>query len=212
MTVSHSIASRSSSFVVGTITRAEAGPDDQTAEPSLTSGFGAVLEHEHELKASVAGYIGTDESVHADAIDRILQNQQDRLSANIALLQERYEMLPHPSRFDALRAPLTPPSKARYTRTELRNADMLPTLVAQHRKMMGDIATLIAQRADGQRGELILGEVARNHEEMAWMLMALLNEDAVRDRVTIPVVGVPVTTVPEGNWENEGGALQAKAS
>jgi hypothetical protein len=61
----------------------------------------------------------------------------------------------------------------------------------------------------GQQGALILTEVAHNHEEMAWMLTALLHEDlSVHDFVPVPIIATKasIKTRAEATWENEGGA------
>lgn len=183
------------------------GRDNDTVPPPLTSGFGTVMEREYDLQALTRNYVGTASGPHAAAIDRILRVQQEKLGANIALLGERYETLPHPVRFDALRRH---PAIAR-TSAEAEPLCALPALVAQHLGMLGNINTLIAQREDGERGELILTEVARNHEEMAWMLTALLKEDeSVRDRLPLPVTATaPAAGSSEAGWENEGGAPRA---
>lgn len=89
---------------------------------------------------------------------------------------------------------------------------MLPLLVAQHQNLMAEIDPIIAQNPDGQRGKLILTEVARNHEEMAWMLLALLNEDSVHARGLQAIPAEIEVASPEGNWENEGGASASQAN
>jgi DNA-binding ferritin-like protein len=196
------------------ISRSATGPDDDTAQPGLTSGFGAVMEEERNLQSSTEGYLAAVNGPHAIALDRILRNQQLRLDDNIGLLEERYEMLPHPARFQALRGRLFPLTNSRRVATPSESNDLLPNLVAQHLTLLANVATLIAHSSQGGQGQYILTEVARNHEEMAWMLTALLKEDqSVRERVSVPVTAA-VATAPtpgttEGNWENEGGAPRA---
>ena len=51
------------------------------------------------------------------------------------------------------------------------------TGLSQHTSLLTDIEALIECAPDGQRGELILNEVGRNHEEMAWILTSLLRGD-----------------------------------
>jgi hypothetical protein len=177
---------------------------------SFASGFGAVLEQESDLQASTEGYLGTVDGPHSAATDRILRDQQIRLGANVSLLEQRYDMLPASARFRGLRGRLRPPAKAR--RVTMESIDALRHLVAEHLGLMENLELLM-----GKRGEHLLAEVAHNHEEMAWMLTALLKEDqSVRDQVAIPMVArrpVPAPlTATEGNWENEGGALRGPAS
>jgi hypothetical protein len=193
-----------------TITRATIGPARATAQPSLTSGFGSVMEQEHDLQSSTEGYLGAENGPHSNAIDRILRNQQLRLGDNIGLLEDRYEMLPHPARFHVLRGRPSPLTKSRRATVAPESAGVLPNLVAQHLNVLGKLTTLIAHSSHGDHGELILNEVARNHEEMAWRLTALLKEDeSAREREHIPVVAAatgPTVGTAEGTWENKGGA------
>lgn len=162
---------------VVTVTRAPDAADDRTAQPALNSGFGGVMEQEHDLQSSTDDYLGAVNGRHSRAIDHILRDQQTRLTANIALLEQRYETLCRAARPDLQPGPLgqatTHPAIA--VAASIR---LLPNLVAQHLGLLRSIDTLIAERADGQRGELILKQVARAHEEMASTLTALLKEDA----------------------------------
>ena len=194
----------------GTTTRAVAGSDD-TAQPSVTSGFGAVMEQERDIQSSTDGYLGVSHGPRSTAINRILGHQQTQLGANIALLEERYEMLPHPVRFQVLREKRIHLTHARRAAALEDGGVFLPALVAQHLNLLRNIDALITQRPDGQRGELILAEIARNHEEMAWVLTALIKEeDAVRDLISAPITAstspVAKPSSSEMNWENEGGA------
>jgi hypothetical protein len=190
----------------GVITRAPSGPGNDTAQPSLTSGFGAVIEKEQDLQSATRASVGHVGGHHPAEIDRILHHQHSRLGANIALLEQRYGALPNPERFmaccDGTRAPIKP----RHDETGL-----LPNLIARHTSLLADIEALIGCAPDGQRGELILNEVSRNHQEMAWMLTALLKEEATvarrRDDETKPASSSS-TRQAEENWDNEGGPVQ----
>lgn len=194
------------SFSSSNTTRASACEDD-TAQPPLTSGFGSVMEREQHIRRSTDAELGRDNGPQSIVIDRLLRQQQMLLDANLALLAQRYEMLPHPTRFASLRTGADRPSR---TATVQNTAGWLSSLVAQHLNLRRAIEALIAQRPDGQRGELILAEVARNHDQMALMLTALIKEDAVRDAVPFPVMALnrisPDARASEVNWENEGGA------
>ena len=59
----------------------------------------------------------------------------------------------------------------------LTSGACLPSLVAEHLNLLRNIDALSAQRPDGPCGEFILAEIARNHEEMAWILEALNKGD-----------------------------------
>jgi hypothetical protein len=180
------------------------------ATPSLTSGFGAVMEQEHDLQSSTGGYFGPEDDLEVDAIDQVLRDQRVQLGANISLLERRYEMLPHPVRFQALRTRLRPPTKARRVSAQENVLDLLRDLLAQHLGLLGNIDILIAHAPGGCPGGLLLGEMARNHEDMAWKLSGFLKEVlSVRDLVPIPITAetnVRATGGAEMSWENEGGA------
>jgi hypothetical protein len=191
------------------ITRAQTDCRNNTAAPPLTSGFGAVIEKERVLLSATAGSLGHASGQHSAEIDRILRHQHSRLSANIALLEQRYEALPNPERFarwnDRRAPPLTPRRIAPRDEPEV-----LPELIARHTGLLADIEALIDGGPDGQRGELILTEVSRNHQEMAWMLTALLKEDETVTRLP-PEQGADASGATSGaqeNWDNEGGPVR----
>lgn len=201
--------SRSPPHSHSVVTRAQTDLENNTAQPALTSGFGTVLEKEHALRSTTEGSVGHVHGRHAKEIDRILHHQHSRLGANIALLEQRYEALPNPERFvnwnDCRRPPSTP------RRTEHRDeTDLLPDLIARHTGLLADIEALIDRRPDGQRGELILAAVSRNHEEMAWMLTALLKEDETTARFPDPRAPDTEsgTRGAQENWDNEGGPVR----
>lgn len=203
--------SRSPPQFGGVITRAQSGPGNDTAEPSLTSGFGAVIEKEHDLQSATEESFGHVRGHRTTEIDRILHHQHSRVGANIALLEQRYEALPKPERFvnwcDRTRAP----AKPRHTQRD--KTTLLPDLIARHTSLLADIDALIGCAPDGQRGELILTEIGRNHEEMAWMLTALLKEDETLARFANDGVGQASrsTAQAQENWDNEGGPVRIEA-
>jgi hypothetical protein len=172
------------------------------------------MEQEHDLQATTGGYLDDDYGARSGSIDRILREQQVRLGVNITLLEQRYQMLPSPGRFQGLRERHRPPTRTRQ-RGESNVNDTLRNLVAQHLSLLGRIQLLIAQGPDGQQGALILTEVAHNHEEMAWMLTALFHEElSVHALVPLPVIAHVATTKSpsEATWENEGGATRSSAA
>lgn len=184
------------------------GPSAAVAHAPLTSGFGSVLEKEHILQSSIEGVLRTAERVRPVDLDRILRHQQARIGTNIVLLEQRNEMLPHPARFLPLHGKHASIPTSRRTGPESASDGPLPKLVAQHVTVASDIDALIAHGSNGQRGDIILSEVARSHEEMAWLLTALLQEDrSTRDRLdqVAPENQPPGAAV--ARWENDGGAL-----
>jgi hypothetical protein len=183
----------------GVITRAQAGASNDTAQPSLTSGFGSVLEKEHDLQTATEGSFGHVRGNRTAEIDRILHHQHSRLGANIALLEQRYEALPKSERFVSWRDRTRTPTKPRHMRCDANK--VLPDLIAQHTSLLASIDALIGCAPDGQRGELILTEVGRNHEEMARMLASLLKEDESAKHIAHDRSGER----SQENWDNEGG-------
>lgn len=187
-------------------TRAERGAGNNTAQPPLTSGFGAVIEQERDLQSAIESSLGHLHGHRAGDIDRILRHQQSRLGANIALLEQRYEALPNPERF----ASWNERHHAADTALDAGDRDesqVLTDLIARHTGLQTALDSLIECAPDGQRGELILREVTRNHEEMAWMLTALLNEDATSAPIANDAghLRPRSTKQAEERWDNEGG-------
>lgn len=189
----------------GVTTRAPTGAHNDTAQPPLTSGFGAVIEKEHKLQSATEDSFGQASGPHSADLDRILHHQHLRLGANIALLEQRYEALPIPERFVNWHDHARPPAQPR--RTQQDEAELLPELLAQHTRLLADIEGLIGCAPDGQRGELILTEVSRSHEEMAWMLTALLKDDESTRHIASDRNSEHIGESLRGqeNWDNEGG-------
>lgn len=177
------------------------------AQPPLTSGFGSVLELEHELQAATRETIAGVEGEHAVAIARVLHQQARRLDGNIALLGQRYEMLPHPARFQALQRERAPdaPVGTRWTDPPADRLGGLDALVVLHDGLIENIRRLTAKRPDGQRGALILAEVSRRHEAMVSVLAALIQGDDAPQARDAAIAAERVLPERERDWENEGG-------
>lgn len=213
MTSTHASSHAPLSSPPGGITRA-AAPLDDTAQPPLTSGFGALMEQEKDIQLSTLGHVGA-RGADGAAIDHLLQQQAKLLAANVALLEQRYEMLPHAARFQHLHEIHEPLSHRRpnHTGSEIGT---LPTLRALHLNALRKLETLVHQRPDGQRGELILAHIAHNHEEMAGALSVLLKDEASAgpnpNAAIISAARAPGLSVGEAGWENEGGAQPAASA
>ncbi|HUR57153.1 MAG TPA: hypothetical protein VM029_05560 [Opitutaceae bacterium] len=158
--------------------RVDSGPDDPVTRPSLTSGFAVVIEHEHDIRAATTGYLADQDAWRSDALERLLRQQQTQVAANIALLKQRYEMLPHPERFQALHQTLPRLSKSRGKTETRERASPLTALITEHVRLLESIDRLIARGREQHHAEHLLAEVARNHEEMAWELTALRGDVA----------------------------------
>lgn len=194
----------------GVTTRASTEAHDDTAQPAVTSGFGTVIEKEQMLLRTTEGCFGQYAGEHAAGLNRILRNQHARLGANIALLEQRYEALPNPERFvnwHSRGSAAAPPRSQPQAQIE-----RLPELVTQHARLRADIEALILRSPDGQRGELILNEVSRSHEEMAWMLNALVMDDAsakiIEDERGGGREGDAIRA--QEAWANEGGSAHTE--
>lgn len=188
------------------VTRPQPDSQNTTAQPALTSGFGAVIEKEHALQNATEGSVGHVLGQHARDLDRILRHQHSQLGANIALLEQRYEALPNPGRFVSWDDRHHPPAASRCKESQ-DEIELLPDLIARHTHLLADIEALISCVADGQRGELILTEVRRNHEEMAWMLTSLLKDDETVERIARDTDDGDSCDArrAQQNWDNEGG-------
>ncbi|ACB74517.1 hypothetical protein [Opitutus terrae] len=172
-----------------------------TAQPSLASGFGAVLDHERDLQQAIEAYLRVDDSVYATSLHHVVREQRARVGRNIALLEQRYEAVPRPERGRDRRGR----SAASISAVADFRADPLRQLIVQHENLLTDIAALVVGRADGQRGELILAEVARSHEEMAGTLMDLaFPETSLRDAPPAPAVAnFEVAGSAVGGWRRD---------
>lgn len=201
--------SRSFPPLGGVVTRALPGPRNDTAQPSLTSGFGAVIEKEEDLQTATEVSLGQASGDQAIAIDRILRQQHSRLGANIALLEQRYETLPRAERFVNWQGRHRPPVTPRHVGGD--ESTLLADLIALHTNLLANIEALIGCAPDGQRGELILTEVRRNHEEMSRMLTALLKEDGTSRRMPDEKAAAAPgsTSRAEERWDNEGGQVRS---
>lgn len=168
-----------------------------------TRGFGPLIEQEHALETSVSDNLLFVDGPRSAEIRRLLESQQGRIAGGIMLLEQRVESLPNPERFRALVQLRAHASEGMPVARETG----LAHLAHQHLDLQDSLLALIEQRSDSGRPERILRAVARNHEEMAWMLNALLSEDdTVRDRELRPVVAAANPDAVEQSWENEGGA------
>jgi hypothetical protein len=144
------------------------------------------MEQERAIQSSIAMYRQANHTPAGASVDRMLDRQQARLGANIALLEQRYEMLPHPGRFQPLYTTDTPLTRTSRPLATPANAVFLSGLAAQHTDLQRKVGWLIAQRPDGERGELILAEIARNHAEMARMAAGVI-KDGVSAHDSVPI-------------------------
>ncbi len=189
---------------------AESLPPPAPGAPAAVRDFDSMLEREHHLQSSTDGYLDSLKGPHASVIDRILRNQHLRLGDNIALLEQRYERSPaHPAFAAAGPAPIRL-ARAKRPNGEADSIGQLPLLVAQHQRAIETIDRLIAQATEGQR-ELILAQVARNHREMAAILIELLRAgESASDAPPQPVLAAVRSTpgIAVGSWQNDGGAFR----
>lgn len=191
----------------GVVRRAPAGARNDAVWASLTSGFGAVLEKEHELQSATESSFASTTGQRSADLDRILHLQHSRLGANIALLEQRFAALPKPERFASWHERSRPASKPPAPGHETKR---LPDLVGQHTRLLADLDALIGCAPGGQQGEHILAEVSRSHEEMAWMLTALLKEDESVRRMANERHSERrgESVCAQENWDNEGGPVR----
>lgn len=171
----------------------------EASPPPAASGIGAVLEQERDLLAATDSFLNGQNGPLSAALHSALREQRSQLGGKIELLKQRYQMPPSAIAADSAQGP------TESVRAEIapENMGALSVLIAQHRTVLGAIASLIIQGFDGRRGKLILTEVASSHEAMATDLNHLLAENPSLADSAAPVV--PPTRA-EARWENEGGA------
>jgi hypothetical protein len=166
---------------------------------SLTSGFGAMLVAEHDLRDQLRALIAAGHGDQAGSVARVLPNHVLQLDAIIALLERRDRLLPHPVRFDALDACAT--AQMNPLRKLPQNLDApFAHLVTINQTLRRELEVLIEQSGHLDADETSLREAARRHGEMESMLTALIKENASPGNV--PKVEAAKV---EGVWENEGG-------
>ena len=183
---------------------------DSYSSTPFTSGYGVVMEQEHELQSSTRKALEAIDGPRAAYVGRILRHQCTLLSENISRLEQLYESLPHADRFQALHRVLPPLSKTLHAAARPECPKLLPPLVTQHLNVTTNVDKLRAHPHDSQ-GDAYLVQVARNHDEMAWVLTSLIMEDeTVRRRTVVPDNTSPTLETAEREWENEGGALRVK--
>lgn len=188
----------------GTVTRS--GP------PLLASGFGVLMEQEHDLKAAIESCLRTVNGRRAPEIATMLWEHQMRLETNLTLLEQRYQALPFPARFRAVPR-LIEAATGSSAAAPTESLALLPRLLGLHRNLIAEIESLLVRRGDGQRGEMILVQVGQNHERMAQMLTALVAGEPIGDPALPPIVGAWPSPRPAADaWANDGGAAAAVAT
>lgn len=170
-------------------------PDKHTPPEHFTSGFGAVIVAEHDLRDQLYAFVAAG---HSGDIMRILQHHALQLDVIIALLDRRDKLLPYPQRFEALDKCT---SIAMYPlRNFSRNLDEpLGHLAKLHQTLRQGIEALIDQSGHHDSDEISLREAARRHAEMESTLIALQNKNDNQRASTVEAGNAEVA------WENEGG-------
>ena len=155
------------------------------------------MRKERDLQSVTENYADLDHGPHSAVVTRILREQSRRLGANIAILEQRYEPLPSGSRVGTLQTVHPPLRLVCDPSVEPAERGWLRGLIGQHERLIKSAENLVTDGSDGQRGALILKEVVQNHEEMTWMLTALLRDGlATCDIMPIPVDAAGVRITP----------------
>jgi hypothetical protein len=176
----------------------------KTTPSPLTSGFGALMELEYELRDATQRGRFENGMPRFDTIARVLWLQQGQLCANIVLLGKRYALLPHPFRFRALDQIPKRMAAAHGASGTKEDSDLLGDLIVQHTDIVQKISELVLRGADGQPGELILSQISHHHDAMVWSLTALRAEDeAKRKRQAQAASASEFALSAVGNWEAE---------
>lgn len=138
---------------------------------------------------------------------RILDGQQTQLSTGIAALDRRCDELPHAERFHRLEWRHPAPDQTRRSPATGPAVHGLEGLAAMHLELAANIREVMEHHLKEQ-AEPALEGVARDHEEMAWVLSALTHEgEFVEGGFAPDPVRPPNQTTGESRWENEGGSM-----
>jgi hypothetical protein len=176
----------------------------KTAPSPLTSGFGALMELEYELRDATQRGRFEEGTPRFDTIARVLWAQQGQLCANIVLLGQRNALLPYPFRFRALDQIPKRMAAARVICGTKEDSGLLDDLIVLHTDIVQKISELVLRGADGQPGELILSQISHHHDAMVWSLTALRAEDeAKRKREAQAASAGEFALSAVGNWEAE---------
>lgn len=143
----------------------------------LTSGFGTIVAEERSLRTLVELCRERASGRHAENLVRILSHHLVQIDAVLALLVSRRALLPKPARFRGTEEP----NGTLYRHTAgLDGPAALPELRNRHLKLIARLEALIASMGIAPQREPLLREAHQRHEEMAWMLAALIAEDSSR--------------------------------
>ncbi len=164
----------------------------------LQKGFGEILLLEAHLRQQVQA-LRTGHLLEATpGLDRILSHHVDQLSAVQVLLEQRYQLLPCPSRFFAIEGMIRS-FKDTSLVLEDRIQQRLGPLLTSNQELRLAIEGLIEISGDHDCDEASLKEAAQRHSDLEWMLSAMLSESWTKG-------GPPQSLdLAEGAWENEGG-------
>src|SRR5688572_14170321 len=114
------------------------------------------MDQENTLLSSTDVCLHMDIGPHAASLNRIFSEQRTRVGVNVSLLEQCYETLPLPARFQALPGKLGPPSKTPRVSGALESDGLLQNLVEQHLHLRDNIELLAAHDPQGPN---ILAEV-----------------------------------------------------
>lgn len=153
--------------------------DLQGRPPGSITGFPAdfdwIFQQEYALQAAVESQRSEAGGPRAKDLVRILDHQQSRLSMGIAALDHRCETLPHVQRSHRLQC-RHPDSDEVLTSSVSRTPGAgLEGLATMNLELASSIRQLMDHCLEEQ-AEADLEGVAREHEEMAWVLLALTHD------------------------------------
>lgn len=148
-------------------------PDEPAKAPLPLSerGFGYLIERERSLRLFIA-VLDSAAATHTVATTRILRSQLRKVADNIALLEHRYDSPLAAERFIAW-----PSMSAAEGGQQEVPLSVLRQLIGHHLAIITIVQGQARRLADCTVKE-ILAQVARSHEEMAWILLALLKAEA----------------------------------
>lgn len=137
--------------------------------------FDRIFQQEYALQVAVESQRSEAGGPRAKDLVRILDHQQSRLSMGIAALDHRCETLPHVQRSHRLQC-RHPDSDEVLTSSVSRTPGAgLEGLATMNLELASSIRQLMDHCLEEQ-AEADLEGVAREHEEMAWVLLALTHD------------------------------------
>ncbi len=180
------------------------------------SGFGTLMEMENDLLVLLRQCLQGEPVVGRSSLARILGHHLQQVERIIRLCTEQQRTLPLPHRFRVIGPG---PSVIQWEEVDpaYEPPGLLTDLLERNLELADGWQRLAACGRAAASPHASLSEASQRHQNLAWMLTALLHEsDSEGPSQSLSFVADAVVGQGpergEGRWENEGGALRRDAA